>query len=320
MIPDGDQEAAVNYEGKQALIIAGPGTGKTAVLTARIFRLLKEGRDPASILALTFTVKAATELRERIMRGSGSPGPMAATFHSLCCSLLREYPAIAPEGFQIIGEAERAAILEDLCAQGKGRLSPQRLGNYIEERKRFLLLPGETEPRLGPYGESLLREPWVSFHPAPADTALEERYRQYRQRLRAANLVDYDDLPLGTIRLLCAKAEVLGQVRMRYRYILVDEYQDINFAQYILIRLLAPNDAGPELRVIGDPNQAIYAFRGSDKRFLERFFQDYPEAKRFNLSRSFRCAAPLMEAANRLTKAGLRGNSGTRISILPSIS
>ncbi|MDR1637659.1 MAG: UvrD-helicase domain-containing protein, partial [Treponema sp.] len=319
-----DQERALAYEGGRVLVIAGPGTGKTALLAARILRLLAGGTDPASILALSFTVKAAAELRERILRMADgmAAGLTVATFHSLCSALLREQGV--PGDFRVLGEKEREDLLRELCvpvektkgsAHGSGKaLRPRRLGTYIEERKRFLLLPGEKEPKLG--AAAIL--PPEGDYPA-AVPELEALYEQYRNRLRAEGLLDFEDLPAGLVRLLLAREDLPAYYRNRYRHVFVDEYQDINFAQYALIRLLAPpeEDAGRgtdkggtrTLWLIGDPNQAIYGFRGSDKRFIDRFLEDYPGAGRFELTKSFRCSAPIIGAAGRLVGAELEGLS-----------
>jgi uncharacterized protein (TIGR00375 family) len=302
-----DQEAAVSYSGKYAVIIAGPGTGKTAVLTARIARLIREGEDPASILALSFTVKAAGELRERIARAvspEAAAGITAATFHSLCCALLREEPSGpgTPENFTVLSETGRNAILEEIvkAAPGKPGMRYQGLGKYIESRKHFLALPNETAP--------VFPELAKQFGLSVAGAQAEILYALYRKRLREETLLDYDDLIAEAARLLAGNPTVLLKYRTRYRRILVDEYQDVNFAQYVLMRLLVPGSVeSPELRVIGDPNQAIYGFRGSDKRFLDRFDDDYPGAARFVLSRSFRCADPIISAAGRLTDTRLEG-------------
>jgi superfamily I DNA/RNA helicase/PHP family Zn ribbon phosphoesterase len=315
-----EQERAAACEDSRVLVIAGPGTGKTALLAARIARLLAGGADPASILALSFTVKAAAELRERILRTAGAErtaGLTVATFHSLCSAILREQGI--PRDFRILDEERRDILLREICAaadgSGKNR-RPRQLGAYIEERKRFLLLPGETEPKLGDLGS-----PAGSIPAAVPE--LEALYRDYRNRIRVKGLLDFEDLPAGLVRLLLARGDLLEQYRNRYRHIFVDEYQDINFAQYVLIRLLAPpaedtggtdtgqRDTGKRtLWLIGDPNQAIYGFRGSDKRFIDRFLDDYPGAGRFELTRSFRCAAPIIGAAGHLVGTELQGRSG----------
>jgi superfamily I DNA/RNA helicase len=312
----------VAYDGRWGIIIAGPGTGKTAVLTSRIIRLIEGGSDPASILALSFTVKAAGELRDRIARYTGryigghtgrytgghiaghiAGGLTAATFHSFCCALLREQEGThgVPSNFRVLAETERRELLRKICAGAEGvkRTGAERLGAYIEGRKRYLLLPGETGPKIALSGSFAIPSP---------DPGLEPLYERYRQGLREASLLDFDDLPAGAARLLAADPGLLEKYRRRYRHILVDEYQDINFAQYALLSLLVPNTLeAPSLRVIGDPNQAIYAFRGSDPQFIGRFSRDYPEAGSFYLSRSFRCAAPVLEAAGRLSNTCLVG-------------
>ena len=336
---DSEQQAIINYEGNRALIIAAPGTGKTAVLAARIAKLIDCGVAPAAILALSFTVKAAGELRERIknfttefhggnshqklretpwlinLRDSNAQrgDVLCATFHSFCCSLLREQAQAAgiPAHFEIIGEARRADLLTELCASSQKKISPGTLGRYIEERKRFVLLPGEEKPAL----IAALLDSWASMLPIPAHIPeLDALYGQYRIRLNEQGLLDYDDLIAGTARLLAARQEIRAQCRLRFSHIFVDEYQDINLSQYILLRLLADEggltaNACPSLWVIGDPHQAIYGFRGSDKRFIDRFMLDYPDAGRFELVRSFRCAQPIISAASRLAGASLRGTA-----------
>jgi uncharacterized protein (TIGR00375 family) len=305
---DAAQEAAVRHPGGPALIVAGPGTGKTAVLALRIARLVEGGTEPSSILALTFTNKAAEELRERIGRVLGTERAeaiTASTFHSFCRSLLRERAdeaSLAPD-FSILDEEERSSFLAAAAGGGK---QTRKLGAYIEERKRFLLLPGEKAPRLGPGAPEGLAELAAELGLPAFDGELDAGYAAYRDALRKAQGLDFDDLVAGTVRLLAARPEVRSACRARRRWIFVDEYQDVNFAQYALIRLLAP-DRRPELCVIGDPNQAIYGFRGADRRFIDRFLADYPEAAVHRLVRSFRCAPDIIGAAGRLVGEKLQG-------------
>jgi uncharacterized protein (TIGR00375 family) len=313
-VPQGEQEEVLAYKGRYALIIAGPGSGKTATLAARIARLVREGTPGEAILAVTFTVKAAWELRERVGRtleadvpggilglsAGNAPGITAHTFHSLCASLLRKHR----EGrgmalFTILSETERERHLQDLCAELPGRLRPQGLGVYIETRKRFLLRPGETRPRFLE-GARLFDDRALGLPPAQA--ALEEGYLRYQERLRREDRLDFEDLVLQTLELLVQDSGAAA-----FRYIFVDEYQDINLAQYVLIRLLAQNKAA--LWVIGDPNQGIYGFRGSDTRFIDRFRLDYPEAAGFHLAQSFRCAEPISAAAGTLMRTPLKGTA-----------
>jgi superfamily I DNA/RNA helicase/PHP family Zn ribbon phosphoesterase len=314
-VPQEDQAKITAYDGGHALIIAGPGTGKTAVLAARIARLVQEGRDPASILALSFTAKAAAELRDRVILMAGTAGAGAgkvtvSTFHALCASILRENSGERgiPRDFSILDEGTRQALLRELCGELPGkRISPRGLGSYIEARKRFLLLPGEERPKPGSAEPEILAS--LAGEPGlpEGEPEKEALYERYRNRLRSAASLDFDDLVAGTVRLFAGSRETLLRYRERFRFIFVDEYQDINFSQYALIRLLAPGSSGGTLWVIGDPNQAIYGFRGSDKRFIDRFLMDYPGAARFRLTKSFRCAAPIVNAAGQLMDTPLRG-------------
>jgi superfamily I DNA/RNA helicase len=296
--------------------VAGPGSGKTAVLALRIARLVEAGIDPASILAITFTVKAAQELRSRIA-GAVGEGPArlvaAGTFHSFCLSLLREHsgPAGLPEDFIVMDEEERGAML--LAAAGSDSAA-RRLGTYVEARKRFLLLPGDLSPRLGPAAPPGLPELAERLGLPAIDSVLDARYSAYRDALRARGALDFDDLVAGAVRLLAYRPDVAQSIRSRFRAVFVDEYQDVNFAQYALVRLLVPDCAPAELIVIGDPNQAIYGFRGADPRFIDRFPEDYPGAAVFRLSRSFRCAPPILGAAGRLVGAELSG-TGTAVAL-----
>ncbi|MDR1931746.1 MAG: UvrD-helicase domain-containing protein [Spirochaetales bacterium] len=326
-----DQEKAAGHEKGHALIIAGPGTGKTALLAARILRLISGGADPASILALTFTVKAAAELRSRIDKTLGAENAQtgadrekitAATFHSFCASVLREHAEEAglSAAFRVLDEEEQKAVLEDAVRSaaampGGGGLSARKAGAYIEERKRFLLLPGAGLPAL-PRLNALTAETGVP----EADPRLETVYAEYRGRLRARDALDFDDLVSGAVRLFAYRADILALYRGRFRYIFVDEYQDVNFSQYALIQLLVPAQAAagettqetPQLCVIGDPNQAIYGFRGADARYIGRFLADYPGAAVYHLSKSFRCAAPIISAAGSLVDTRLEGFSGNK--------
>jgi uncharacterized protein (TIGR00375 family) len=314
---DGDQLAAVSSGLRRGIIIAGPGTGKTAVLAAKISHVTSEGVNPPSVLALSFTVKAAAELRDRVLHLTQEPKakkpetekPVIATFHSLCASILREQYAAAglPYDFKILSETARDEILTKICAtDGSKALSPRRLGEYIEKRKRFLLLPGEKPKDLS----RVLSTSLVSLIPeddSGDDSVNEHAYAEYRKQLNVLGAVDYDGLIAGTVRLLAIREDILKKYCQKFNFIFVDEYQDINFAQYALIRLLVPEgEIAPSLWVIGDPNQAIYGFRGSDKAFIDRFLQDYPDAGHFELRKSFRCAEPIIKAAGCLAHADLK--------------
>jgi DNA helicase-2/ATP-dependent DNA helicase PcrA len=216
-------------------------------------------------LAITFTNKAAAELRGRIEGTIGeelAARLTAATFHSFCLSVLREHAAEAslPPDFVVLDEEEKLAFLKLAVGPSEGRAGagdaqmdsthavpmqarPQkirRLASYIEERKRFLLLPGDRVPRLGPGAPGGLAELATELGVPPLDVDLDVAYARYRDELKRAHALDFDDLVAGAARLLAARPEILSAYRARFRAIFVDEYQDVNFAQYALLRLLAP--------------------------------------------------------------------------------
>ncbi|MDR1072510.1 MAG: UvrD-helicase domain-containing protein, partial [Treponema sp.] len=317
---DAEQREAVSYTGNRALVIAGPGAGKTATLSARIAHLVQNGVEGASILAITFTVKAAGELRERIVKtvaASGDAAIVAATFHALCTSILREQAGQQTaffNNFKIIDSDERDRLLREICHEAGGAIKARSLENYIDERKRLLMLPHEKTPFLftseSDGEETAVMSRWA-FDAAAVSADAEFNaekdllYGAYQDRLRKETAYDFDDLVTETARLFVKHPDILSHYRKRFRFIFVDEYQDVNFAQYALIRLLTSETTS--LWVIGDPNQAIYAFRGADKRFIAGFKTDYPEAMIFHLTRSFRCAAPIIAAAGRLVDADIQG-------------
>jgi uncharacterized protein (TIGR00375 family) len=299
--------------GEAVLVVAGPGTGKTALLVERVARLVEAGVEPGSILALTFTNKAAAELSSRVGRRLSGAGPAAvtsSTFHAFGATLeafLGEGEAEGAEDF-LLSEAERDSLLEDIAQRvGLGARAAKRLGLYIEGRKRLLLGPGEAGARGEPPAPGLppLEED------APTDAGLEAGYAAYEAALASLGARDFDALIFRPVRLLASAPSLLAAAWDRWRRLLVDEYQDVNYAQYALVRLLSDAPFA-----IGDPDQAIYGFRGADPRFIGRFMEDYPGARLHRLTRSYRCKASVLAASGRLvgggegTQAGLDTGSG----------
>ncbi len=281
------QVEAVRWFETPLLIVAGPGTGKTRTLTHRIAYLLAhQNVAPEQILAITFTHKAAGEMADRLaaLVGPDTAGRMVIkTFHALGVMLLRAEAArlgLDPD-FSIAGEPDRLALLGQLLPE----LTEKEIGSYLEAisaaKSQLLTL---TTPELG------------SRYPDIPDFV--EIYRSYETTLRQNKLLDYDDLILEPVRLLETFPDVLGRYRETFRWISVDEYQDVNLAQYRLLRLLAGPDNN--LCVIGDPDQAIYGFRGANRSYFLKFQEDFPEAKVQRLSQNYRSTQLILDASSQV--------------------
>ena len=294
-----EQRRAVLHEGPPLLIVAGAGSGKTAVLTRRIAYLLA-ARDvgPGQILAITFTNKAAAEMRERV---TGLVGPRAAnmwvsTFHSTCVRILRNQASLLGgrnSNFSIYDADDSRRLLlmigRDMGIDVK-RYSPRLLANAISNLKNELITPEGAAAALDETSDDMAR-------------ITAEVYGEYQRRLTSANAFDFDDLIGETVALLQRHPEVAQHYRRRFRHILVDEYQDTNHAQYVLVRELVgvevEGDVPPsELCVVGDADQSIYAFRGATIRNIEDFERDFPNAETILLEQNYRSTQTILSAAN----------------------
>ncbi len=270
---DPDQRAAAEITEGPLLIIAGPGTGKTRTLTHRIAHLVTACGVPAEqCLAITFTRRAAEEMAERLaaLAPGHAPRITTATFHSLGLRILREQHERAGLGprFGIADEPARLAVAAELTG---------------DERSARRLLPAISAwRRTGGAAEG-------------TDAEIADLAERYTKALRRLDLVDFDDLIALPVALLEADEKLVAAYRDRFRWISVDEYQDVDETQYRLLRLLAPPDGN--LTAIGDPDQAIYRFRGADVGFFLRFRQDFPAAREVRLTRNYRSAAPILTAA-----------------------
>jgi DNA helicase-2/ATP-dependent DNA helicase PcrA len=267
------QQAAVEYRGAYQLIIAGPGAGKTHTLTRRIERTAASCGPGEQILAITFTNKAAEEMRGRIMTRIGRHALdtiTVGTFHQFCMHLLRTYPeqATVPREFTIATQEQREAIAAHVWSE----LTPAKRREMLEVVSRAKSTAGESE------------------------TAPEVEL--YTRQLRKAGLLDFDDLLVVAVRMLANNALVRAEVQRSYRNIFVDEYQDINAVQHELLKLLVGE--GVRLTAIGDPNQAIYGFRGADLRFFERFSESFPSAATHFLTDNYRTAQNLLAACGQV--------------------
>ena len=305
------QKAAVMHAGPPLLVVAGAGSGKTRVLTRRIAWLISERKaHPGSILAITFTNKAAAEMRERVEELVGRRARImwVSTFHSACVRILRkEIDKFGyKSSFSIYDAADSKRLMQIVLREldlDPKRYQPRAVLNWVSNQKNELVDHEDATKN--------------------ARNHLEETYAQayamYQQRLRDANALDFDDLIMTTVHLFQAFPEVRENYRRRFRHVLVDEYQDTNHAQYALVRELCAHDIGrpvtaggadpdapdgdgavepSELMVVGDADQSIYAFRGASIRNILQFEEDFPDAKTILLEQNYRSTQTILEAAN----------------------
>lgn len=293
------QRQAVVHEGSPLLIVAGAGSGKTAVLTRRIAYLMAaRGVGVGQILAITFTNKAAAEMRERVVGlvGEKARYMWVSTFHSTCVRILRNQAALI-EGLNSnfsIYDADDSRRLLQMVGRDLGldikRYSPRLLANAISNLKNELIDPHQALAGLTEDSDDLAR-------------AVASVYDEYQRRLRAANALDFDDLIGETVAVLQAFPQIAQYYRRRFRHVLVDEYQDTNHAQYVLVRELVSRDSNDgippgELCVVGDADQSIYAFRGATIRNIEDFERDYPDTRTILLEQNYRSTQNILSAAN----------------------
>ncbi|MFH1359962.1 MAG: ATP-dependent helicase [Candidatus Omnitrophota bacterium] len=266
------QWQAVEFRGGHLLIVAGPGTGKTHTLTHRIARIARELTPFENILAITFTNRAAHEMKERLKQAMGQELKQifVGTFHSFCLKLLRDHieQTDLPREFCMASKEDIDKIGQQLWPDEKKR-SRKDLLNEISSLKTKLLFTDVSEYAL-----------------------------KFNRLLRSKNLLDFDDLLLESLRLLKDNKVVCEKIRQQYRHIFVDEYQDINALQHRLLALLVSGENF--LTAIGDPNQAIYSFRGSDVRYFESFKEDFPGASILSLTQNYRSAPNLLEASGQV--------------------
>ena len=282
------QAEAVTHGDGPLLIFAGAGSGKTRVLTHRVAYLIAErGVRPGSILAVTFTNKAASEMKERIVKlvGDRSRSIWVGTFHATCARILREFGSQVgiEKDFLVYDDGDQMSLVRECLSQ-----------LYIDEKK---FAPRAILSHISRAKEKLVSEDEFSLHfHGFFENIVAKVYPLYQDKLRAANALDFDDLLMHTVRLLQLRAEVLETLQNRFRYVLVDEYQDVNYSQYVLLKLLA--EKHHNLCVVGDDDQSIYAFRGADVSLILQFERDYPEAKVIKLEQNYRSTKTILEAAH----------------------
>lgn len=284
------QRAAVEQTEGPLLVLAGAGSGKTRVLTYRVAYLMEKGVAPWHILAITFTNKAAREMADRVhaLAGEASEDAWISTFHSCCARILRR--DIEKLGykrqFAIYDEDDRMSVIKAVAKElglNDKEYPPKQIRAVISDAKNRLLTPQEW-----------LKESEGDFR----SRKLFEAYQRYEQALRGNNALDFDDLLIKTLVLLTEHPPVLDYYRDKFRYILVDEYQDTNAAQYMLVRLLAGDRHN--LCVVGDDDQSIYGWRGADLRNILDFEKDFPECVTIKLEQNYRSTGNILDAANQV--------------------
>jgi DNA helicase-2/ATP-dependent DNA helicase PcrA len=288
------QQEAVAFAGAPLLVVAGAGSGKTRVLTRRIAYLMaRRGVKPYEILAITFTNKAAGEMKERVTElvGPIAKSMWVSTFHSACVRLLRqEVERLGySSSFSIYDSADSQKLIQKVCETlnlDSKRYPPRQFQNIISNAKNELQTPYE----------------FLSHATNQFDTIAADVYTLYEKRLKQANAMDFDDLIMKTVEVLQKFPEAKARFRSRFRHILVDEYQDTNHAQYQLVKELTGDESDgfpiAELCVVGDADQSIYGFRGATIRNILQFEVDYPNAKTVLLEQNYRSTQNILSAAN----------------------
>jgi DNA helicase-2/ATP-dependent DNA helicase PcrA len=294
------REAASHMEGP-LLILAGAGSGKTRALTYRVAHLIAQGVPASKILAVTFTNKAANEMRERIHKlvGTGAQGAWIGTFHAICARILRQDgEAIGlHRDFVVFDDGDQLVLIREAIEELKidtEVYKPRQLLSGISHAKEELLEPDQYD----------------KFAQGGFEKMVARVYHVYQRKLFQNHALDFDDLILDTVRLLRSQEAVREYYQSRFQQVLVDEYQDINRVQYELVRLLVAGHRN--LCVVGDDDQSVYGWRGADVRFILAFEQDYPDAKVLKLEQNYRSSQIILDAAYHVVKHN-RGRRDKRL-------
>ena len=282
-----EQRTAVSQVDGPLLILAGAGSGKTRVLTRRVAYMLTQGIDPWSILAVTFTNKAAEEMRNRVrdLAGVSADRVMVSTFHSACVRFLRsDIESLGyKRNFTIYDTDDQSRLLKTLAKEANvdiKALPVAKMRSTIDQAKTKM----QSADDFAASRRATIGDPMVRI------------YRGYEAHLRVANAVDFNDLLNLTVRIFEENPDILERYRARFRYVMVDEYQDTNLAQYKLVKMLASGHRN--LAVVGDDDQSIYAFRGADIRNILDFERDFPDATVIRLEQNYRSTSPILKAAH----------------------
>src|SRR5438874_2125736 len=291
------QREAVTHVDGPLLIVAAAGSGKTRVITRRVAYLVSLGIVPSSILAITFTNKAAGEMKSRVSNVLDRPirdfgkldqrWPTICTFHSLCLRVLRHYADRVglPSNFTIYDSSDQTKLIKDALKSleiSSTNFSPSQVHGTISNAKNDLQSPEEYSRASGDFYQRQVAR----------------IYTKYQQLLNQNNALDFDDLLLRTAQAFRDRAEILKELQERFQYILIDEYQDTNHAQYVIAHALALRHRN--ICVVGDPDQSIYAWRGADIKNILEFERDYPDAKVVRLEQNYRSTKAILDIADKL--------------------
>lgn len=280
------QKKAVLKKDGPILVMAGAGSGKTRVLTTRVAYLIEQGVSPYNILAITFTNKAAKEMKERIYDLIGDNQIQVSTFHSFGLRLIREnYQLLGyNKNFTIIDSDDSNSIIKKILKELNIDENVKSIKNVISSNKNELITPFEYE----------------KYVQTDFDEVVLKVYERYERKLKQSNCVDFDDLLLLPIMLFRKEPEVLKKAQEKYKYILIDEYQDTNEAQYILAKMISAKYKN--ICVVGDDNQSIYSWRGSNYKNILNFEKDYPDCEVILLEQNYRSTKKIIESSNILIK------------------
>ena len=280
-----EQSKAVTQTGGPMIILAGAGSGKTRVLTYKVIYLISEGIEPENILMVTFTNKAAQEMKDRVSKKVGKTGVTISTFHSLCSKILRI------DG-KNIGIPSNFIIYDDSDSQDAIKEAYKLLNISTKEYKPSSVLAMISQAK----NELINATSYLSLARGHFQEIVAKVYPVYQKILRDNNALDFDDLILKTVELLKNQKDILLKYQNKFKYILVDEYQDTNHAQYELTKLLGQRFQN--VTVVGDFSQSIYSFRGADFQNLRKFEEDFKNTKTFKLSQNYRSTQKILDAAS----------------------
>ncbi|MBQ3664993.1 MAG: DNA helicase PcrA [Lachnospiraceae bacterium] len=282
------QKEAVFYKDGPLLILAGAGSGKTRVLTHRIAYLIEEGVNPWNILAITFTNKAAKEMRERVnhLVEYGAESIWVSTFHSMCVRILKRYidKIGFDNNFTIYDTDDQKTVMKEICKRinvDTKKIKERAILGEISRAKNEMISPEEYEKE---NASDFGKKKYI------------EAYREYQKQLKKNNALDFDDLLVKTVELLRTNPDVLVYYQERFKYIMVDEYQDTNTVQFLLIRLLSGNNGN--ICVVGDDDQSIYGFRGANVTNILDFEKHFRDTKVIKLEQNYRSTQRILDAAN----------------------